>query len=214
MNFAAQCAILAMPLLFGAIAPAAMAEDDEGEAQPGLMEFTQGVRYAPSCGERVPIEHHHSYPVPVLHGTRERYRLFFYALTRKSAQHKGSFRPEVLTPQVAAVFSAGLEDVRCEDFAAHKGQAGNRAHGLRFSPAAAKLDLAAFDAEEARLYAATEKAAAAYLSGAGDAAAKSAATDFFTRFVFLAEPGFKPFYHELSPGFWKWMEKVTGQKLQ
>jgi hypothetical protein len=68
--------------------------------------------------------------------------------------------------------------------------------------------------KEQELYAALEKVSGAYFVGNKDDAARAAALAYFDRFTFLAEPGLRPFYYQLNPGFWNWIEALTGKKLK
>ncbi len=66
-----------------------------------------------------------------------------------------------------------------------------------------------YRAEEARLYAALESAADAFLAGRDDPPARAAARAFLARFSDLSEPGLGSHYRALSPEFWAWAEAAA-----
>lgn len=168
---------------------------------PTLRAALEALPAVPPCSAVVGSEWASGWPVPA-EGGQTRYAVFFYPLGGDPESG-----PKLGAPAARALFDAKAGTVQsCEHMPARP----DPAPGPRWPKAADGLDMKGFDARSDALYAATEKAAAAY---AARDAAGPAAKDFWAAFDALAEPAFRDEYYRLNPAFWEWLRSAAGQSL-
>ncbi|MCX6739461.1 MAG: hypothetical protein NT098_05465 [Candidatus Parcubacteria bacterium] len=175
-----------------------------------LEETVKSARYAKTCEDKVPMNSIASFPIPIrTAGLVKKYQIFYFGIN-PSYPVPGKI-PHLTAPGIIAEMESG-GSARCQLYRYGPWVETKDNYGLRFSSEAEKLSVSAYDRHEAELYVATEKVADYYFDNATNAEASDAANDFYDKFMYLSQPGFKQFYYDLNPMFWRWLEKVTGRK--
>ncbi|MDE2292458.1 MAG: hypothetical protein KGL53_10275 [Elusimicrobia bacterium] len=167
----------------------------------GLRRALAALPAVGSCASVVAPEWAEGWPVPA-GGGPSRFAVFFYPLGGDPVSG-----PRLGAPAAKASFDAEAGTVStCEALPA----AADPPPGPRWPKAAQGLDMKGFEGRIDALYAAAEKAAAAY--AAGDASSP-AAEEYWSAFDGLAEPAFRDDYYRLDPPFWEWLRNAGGASL-
>jgi hypothetical protein len=153
------------------------------------------------------------YPIPLDSPSAELkkdkvFRVFFYSMS--SAEESGK-EPGVLVPELVAEFDSPLTDSYCKKLSYKNTE--KKSFGPRYSPEVLALDFDQLEGKQNDYYIALDKVSQAYFTGANDNQAAKTANDFLDQFLYLAEPGLKQFYLDLNPGFWDWLEQLTGRNV-
>ncbi|MDD4902301.1 MAG: hypothetical protein PHE24_04130 [Patescibacteria group bacterium] len=147
------------------------------------------------------------FAIPAATTTPQKYEMFFYRLS--FGDQVPVAKPKVQVPGIAGEFD--LKGIgSCQIF---KPGTTTISYSDRYAPEAGKLPLSDIDSKIDDYYLSLSRVANSYWTNDQTYAAKNNANDFFDQFLYLTEPGFKPFYHQLNPDFWKWIEKITGRRL-
>lgn len=164
-----------------------------------LSAASDAARRSAACAPRVPMEYSQSAPVPVLREGGLRYRVMFY---RAVGDGPSDENLQVRSHLIVAEFDANGADVDCRVAVAFPRRKNRFAPlGDMMSAATLKMSGDAYQEREARLFAAIERAAAAFAAGRKDAKAAAA---FRALFDEHAEPALKEHYRALSPEFFAW----------
>jgi len=170
----------------------------------------KNARYGEQCEKIVPMSGVPGFPIPIkTPNSEEIYQIFFFSIS-PGYPVKG-VTSSLRAPSVTAELRRGDHAV-CSPLIYSNATIKDN-YGPRFSPEAEKLSINAIIRRQEELYLATEKVADHYFNDESGADAKAVADDFYNKFVYLSEPGFKEFYYNLNPLFWQWIEKLTGKIL-
>jgi len=150
----------------------------------------------------VPLEWGFTYPVPGTVDGLKGYKLLAYAVTDRP---KASERI-ISTPQISAFFPLNDRPETCKTISDR-----SKPVGERYSALAAN---AVTEDRDDALHGLTIEIATLYFAGASkNAASVALVTEYYRELTFLMEPGFRRYYYDLNPEFWKWVEMQTGKSL-
>ena len=162
-----------------------------------LKNSVQAVASRAPCDSIIPMEWAHSFPVPTGRAQGREFRVFFYPLGQPGTP---GF---VKSPMGEATLIMDGAISSCSRFPGEpKGLAAQR-----WPAALSKIGMGEFSRKLDGFYGAAEKAAALY-------AAKPPASDETRKIIQeyrrwfneLAEPALLPYYYQLNPDFWEWLD--------
>jgi hypothetical protein len=188
-----------LPLL-AALIWAACSRKPAEAPEPALQRFVSVVAAEEPCARAIPSQWSRSWPVPVAHGGRLSYRVFFFG---RDGDARQGFRFH--QDEGGAEFTPDGRVVSCSKRAAS---------GAPFSaaPGGTPEQFAATLAKERALYAATERVAALFAAGQPlTEEDKKRVAEFAAAFAERAEPRHAAAYRALNPDFWKWVEANGGR---
>lgn len=188
--------------------PACAPKPEAPAAAPGKLHDAVGqAKDSRSCARIIPMEWLPSWPVPTGNKNGREFEVLFYPMTSDpDASAIGAPLGE------ATVDAADGFVSDCRRFPGSYRELAKE----RWPEAFGKKSIKEFERREGLLYSASEDIGTLYAAGGAPTPEQSQKARAYGRlFLEMAEPALAPYYYQMNPAFWQWLEKngaATGVK--